>query len=67
MFTAATLSTIVGLFAFVLPGSTRRVVELSVDVLIVLGCTFVLAWTLRIEPALGDTLRDDALYAAARS
>jgi diguanylate cyclase (GGDEF)-like protein/PAS domain S-box-containing protein len=66
IFTAATLSTVVGLFAFVMPGGSRRLAELSVDVLIVLGCAFVLAWTSTIEPSLGGAAPDDAFFATAR-
>jgi diguanylate cyclase (GGDEF)-like protein/PAS domain S-box-containing protein len=49
VFSAATLSTVVGLLAFVVPGTTARLVELTVDVLIVVGCAFVIAWTFRID------------------
>ena len=39
-----------------MPGGSGRLVELSIDVLIVLGCTFVLAWTWRVEPGPGGQI-----------
>ena len=35
-------------------------VELSIDVLLVLGCTFVLTWTWKVEPGPGGQIPDNA-------